>query len=83
MAERNGTMFKQIVCGVVIVLIAGWIGYVSLKGSTLDAVASGLNTRVSVLESVTTAIKCDISEIKGMVKEVRDDQMRRERKVNE
>lgn len=69
-------MFKQIVCGVVIILIAGWIGYVSLKGTTLDAMVSGINTRVTVLETVTSAIKDDITEIKILIKEVRADQQR-------
>ena len=82
MTERNGSMFKQIVCGVVIVLVAGWIGYISLKGTTLDAIAAGLNTRVTVLETITSTIKEDISDIKTMIKEVRDDRRKenRERK---
>jgi hypothetical protein len=78
MTENKESMLKQIICGVVIVLISGWIGYISLKGSTLDAMAAGLNTRVTVLESVTSTIRGDISEIKSLIKQVRDDQIRRE-----
>lgn len=78
--ETNGKMFKQIICGVMIVLVAGWITYVSMKGISLDAMVAGLHTRVTVLELVATTIKDDITEIKLLMKEVRSDQMRRERK---
>jgi hypothetical protein len=78
--QRKPDVLKQIVCGVVILLIAGWISYVSLKGITLDAAAAGLSTKVAVLESVTLTIKEDITEIKTLIKEVRTDQKRRELK---
>ena len=78
--ERKPDMFRQIVGGVVIILIASWICYVSLKGITLDATAAGLSTKVAVLESVTLTIKEDITEIKTLIKEVRTDQKRRELK---
>ncbi len=76
--EMNG-MYKQIVVGVVTLLIAGWIAYTSTKGYTLDAMVAGINTRVTVLETVASTIKDDILEIKVMMKEVRDDQRRRNR----
>ena len=72
--------FKQIVSGVLIIVIAGWITYVTLKGQTLDAVIAGINTRVSVLEVVASTIKDDITEIKLLVKELRNDQIRRARR---
>ncbi len=78
MTEKTGFMFKQIVCGILIVLIAGWITYVSAKGATLDALIAGINTRVTVLETVASTIKDDIVEIKTLIKEVREDQRRRE-----
>jgi hypothetical protein len=78
MTEHNNKTLKQIVCGVLIVLIAGWITYVSAKGVTIDAMVAGINTRVTVLESVTSTIKDDIIEIKMLIKEVREDQKRRE-----
>lgn len=74
----NG-MYKQIIVGVVTLLIAGWIAYTSTKGYTLDAMVAGINTRVAVLETVASTIKDDILEIKNMMKEVRDDQRRRNR----
>ncbi len=67
---------KQIICGITIFLIAGWISYISLKGVTLDVMVNGINTRVTVLETVASTIKEDIVEIKALIKEVRDDQRR-------
>ena len=78
MTEKNGSMFKQIVCGILIVLIAGWITYISAKGVSIDAMVAGINTRVTVLETVASTIKDDIVEIKTLIKEVREDQRRRE-----
>ncbi len=82
MVKPATDLFKQVVCGVVVILIAGWIGYVSLKGTTLDAMVAGINTRVTVLESVTSAIKDDILEIKMLIREVREDQKRIQNKGN-
>jgi len=76
--ETNG--FKKIACGVMIILIAGWVTYVSVKGVSLDAVVAGINTRVSVLEQVATTIKEDILEIKLLMRDIRGDQLRREKK---
>ena len=78
MDETNG--FKKIACGVMIVLIAGWVTYVSVKGVSLDAVVAGINTRVSVLEQVASTIKEDIVEMKVMLRDIRGDQIRREKK---
>lgn len=78
MEETNG--FKKIACGVMIILIAGWVTYVSVKGVSLDAVVAGINTRVSVLEQVATTIKEDILEIKLLMRDIRGDQLRREKK---
>ncbi len=69
-----GSLTKQVVCGVVIILIAGWITYVSVKGTSLDAMIAGINTRVSVLETVAFTIKEDIVEIKVLMKEIKDGQ---------
>jgi hypothetical protein len=77
MANEDSKLFKQIVCGILIVLVAGWITYVSAKGVSLDAVVAGINTRVTVLETVASTIKDDITEIKVLMKEIRHDQMRR------
>lgn len=78
MDEANG--FKKIAVGVMVVLIAGWVTYVSVKGVSLDAVVAGINTRVSVLEQVASTIKEDIQEIKILMRDVRNDQIRREKK---
>ena len=73
-SEKNSPMFKQIVAGIVVILVAGWITYVSIKGTSLDAMMAGINTRVSVMETVASTIKDDIVEIKVMMKEIRDGQ---------
>ena len=75
----NSNLFKQIVCGILIVLIAGWITYVSAKGITLDAMVAGMNTRVTVLETVASTIKDDIIEVKIMLRDIRNEQMRKEK----
>lgn len=74
--EINSGMFKQIVCGIVIILVAGWITYVSVKGTSLDAMVAGINTRVTVLETVANTIKDDVSEMKLMIREIRNDQIK-------
>ncbi len=74
--DSNG-MFKQVMAGILVILIAGWITYVSVKGTSLDAMIAGIHTRVSVLEMVATTIKEDIAEIKTVMKEIRDSQRTR------
>lgn len=76
--NEDSKLFKQIICGILVVLIAGWITYVSAKGISLDAMVAGINTRVTVLETVASTIKDDILEIKVLIKEIRRDQMKRE-----
>ena len=75
--ESNNRLFKQIAVGVIIILIAGWVTYVSAKGVSMDAIVAGIQTRVAVLENVALTIKEDIAEIKVTMKEIRNDQKRR------
>ena len=75
--ESNNRLFKQIAVGVIIILIAGWVTYVSAKGVSTDAIVAGIQTRVAVLENVALTIKEDIAEIKVTMKEIRNDQKRR------
>ena len=77
---ENSRMFKQVICGTLIVLVTGWITYVSAKGIGLDTLISGINTRVTVLETVAATIKNDILEMKGMLRDIRNDQMRKQRR---
>ena len=72
--ESNNHLFKQIAVGVIIILIAGWVTYVSAKGVSMDAIVAGIQTRVAVLENVALTIKEDIAEIKATMKEIRNDQ---------
>jgi hypothetical protein len=76
--EMDLKMIKQILCGIFVVLIAGWVTYVSAKGISIDTMVAGINTRVTVLETVALNIKEDIIEIKMLMREVRQDQKRRE-----
>ena len=75
--ESNNRLFKQIAVGVIIILIAGWVTYVSAKGVNMDAIVAGIQTRVAVLENVALTIKEDIAEIKVTMKEIREDQKKR------
>jgi len=75
--ESNNRLFKQIAVGVIIILIAGWVTYVSAKGISMDAITAGIQTRVAVLENVALTIKEDIAEIKMTMKEIRNDQKKR------
>jgi hypothetical protein len=62
--------FKRIVASIVVILIAGWIGWVSVCSIASDR-------RLSVVESAITYISADITEMKGLVKDIRNDQIRR------
>ena len=63
----------SIVSGIVIIIIAGWL-------MTTSAEVKTTSTNVAVLQSQYTQIKCDMAEIKDLVKDIRLDQLRRERK---
>jgi hypothetical protein len=72
----NGdTNFKRVTCSVVIAVLIGWLGWVSLGAIAADK-------RITVVESVVTFIQADITEMKGLVREIRQDQLRRERREN-
>lgn len=60
-----------IIAGVLIVVVAGWLLTTSAK---LEANC----TDVAVLKSQFAQVKDDISEVKGLVTEIRRDQIRRE-----
>ena len=80
----NGNMkwLITILSGVVVLIVAGWL-------ITTSAEVKSTSTDVAVLKMQLTQIKCDMVEIKdgvkGIIVEVRDirtDQVRRERKEN-
>jgi hypothetical protein len=80
--KEDYSMFKQVACIILGALIVGWVGYVSSQGIKLD-------TRVAVQESITSAVKEDIKEVKGdmkvmigFIQEIRSDQIRRYNKEN-
>jgi hypothetical protein len=59
--------------GVIVVLITGWL-------MTTSAEVKSTSTDVAVLKMQFSQVKCDIQEIKDMVKDVRSDQVRREQR---
>ena len=83
--KKEGQNLKNVIwCGrlllvLLLVLVGGWITYVSFKGISIDAMISGISTRVAVLETVASTIKEDIAEIKVLMKEIREDQKKARR----
>jgi hypothetical protein len=72
----NGdTSFKKITCAVASAILLGWLSWVSF-----GAIAS--DRRIAIVEYGVTFIQADIAEMKGIVKDIRQDQLRRERKEN-
>ena len=74
--RRKEDVSKNIIRFAVAVLlfaVTGWIGWISIGAVSYDK-------RISVVESVVTYIQADIKEVKELVKEIRNDQLRRERK---
>ena len=61
--------------GVFVVLITGWL-------LTTSAEVKSTSTNVAVLQTQFAQVKCDMQEIKDLVKEIRNDQVRRERREN-
>jgi hypothetical protein len=75
MANGEINSFKRVLSGVIIVLITGWLGWVSICAVAADR-------RIAVVESTMTFIQGDIKEVKDLVREIRQDQVRREQKEN-
>jgi hypothetical protein len=67
--------FKRAVCSIVAAVLIGWLGWVSFGAISVDK-------RVTVVESTVAYIREDITEMKVLVKEIRQDQLRRERRDN-
>jgi Tfp pilus assembly protein PilN len=61
--------------GVFVVLITGWL-------LTTSAEVKTTSTNVAVLQTQFAQVKCDMQEIKDIVREIRGDQVRRERREN-
>ena len=61
--------------GVFVVLITGWL-------LTTSAEVKATSTHVAVLQTQFAHVTCDVQEIKDLVKEIRNDQVRRERREN-
>ena len=71
-SEAGWDGFKRVLFSIMIILVAGWITWVSFS-------ASGNKERISVVEASISYVRSDISEMKALVKEIRQDQVRRER----
>jgi hypothetical protein len=75
MANGDIKYLKWVVGSISVVLIAGWLCWISIGAIAADK-------RISVTESVVSYIQTDIKEVKELVKEIRQDQVRRERVEN-
>jgi hypothetical protein len=75
MANGDISNFKRIGGTILVLIITGWLGWVSVCSIAYEK-------RISVVESVVSFIKEDIVEVKLLVKEIRNDQLRRERREN-
>jgi hypothetical protein len=78
----NFKWLLSILSGVVIVIVAGWL-------ITTSAEVKSTSTDVAVIKAEMKQFRCDISEIKegvrgigSEVRDIRSDQLRRERKEN-
>ncbi len=67
----NGTFkwIMSIISGVAIIVLAGWL-------ITTSAEVKATSTSVAVLQAQYSQIKCDLTEVKDLVKEIRSDQVR-------
>ena len=62
-----------IIGGVLVILITGWL-------LTTSAEVKITSTNVAVLQAQYAQIKCDLTEVKDLVKDIRSDQVRREQR---
>ena len=73
--EDTSKSIMKFMVAVLLFVVTGWLGWVSICAVSYDK-------RISVVESVVTYIQADIKEVKDLVKEIRNDQLRRERREN-
>lgn len=69
----NGTLkwIMSILSGIAVIVVAGWL-------ITTSAEVKATSTSVAVLQAQYSQIKCDLTEVKDLVKEIRSDQVRRD-----
>lgn len=60
----------SLIGGMIVIIVTGWL-------ITTSAEMKANSTDVAVLKSQFTQLKCDVLEIKDVVKDIRSDQIRR------
>ncbi len=75
--KQNGGFesFKRIVAAISIVLIAGWVGWISVC-------ATSNKERISVIENGLSYIRYELMETKSILKDIRQDQIQQYQRVN-
>lgn len=64
---------KQILSGIVIIVVAAWLSWISICAVSYDK-------RIGIVEAAIIYVKDDLHELKALIKEVRNDQIRRQQK---
>lgn len=74
----NGTV-KYILMTVICAFIIGMGTYIFNRGINTNMAVASVEKDVAVLKECVTTMKADISDIKGLSKEIRSDQIRRQK----
>lgn len=78
--EKNGgDAMKKILVGIVIALTVSWVSYISMRGLTTNEHLAVVKSDVEILKVKQVAIVDDLKDIKELSRQIRDDQIRRQR----
>jgi hypothetical protein len=77
--SREGDMARKILMGITIALAVSWIGYISMRGITTNDNMAVISKDVEVLKVKQVMIVDDLKDIKDLSRQIRDDQIRRQR----
>lgn len=73
--KKNGEWdsFKRVLFSILIIVVAGWIMWVSFS-------AAANKEEIAVLKASFSYVRSDLVEMKTLIKDIRQDQLRRERR---
>jgi hypothetical protein len=74
--------FKRVLSGVIIVLITGWLGWISICAIAADREVAVIKSTIIYIQNDVKESKTDIKSIFELVTDIRQDQVRREQKEN-
>ena len=77
-SNANG-MARTIIIALVVFSITSWIGYITLRTINVSVEVASVTTKVAVIEAINLTIKDDIIDMKSTLKEIRNDQVRRQK----